>query len=282
MRRAAGLTLALAALACAGCADTTPSSAGLACSATPGDHPDGAAVVHVPPRGGAGDRLPILVVAHPAGESGPHFARFLDVSAAADAAHVLVLYPTAHAKGFWQLDHKAGDADVQDVKDLLGDAARTYCGDPARVAVAGVSNGGGFAARLGCELADRVRAVVSIAGSYRALDPCRPSQPVSLLEMHGTADTVVPYSRGVLAFVQHFARLDGCAASPQRDTPRRRVVRLRWHGCRSGTTVEHLRLGGTGHGWFGVRVIQGADPTGVKATAELFRFLRESGVSTGK
>jgi len=279
---AAGATLAAAA-ALLGCGDTTPSSAGLACSAAAGNHPDGTALGHVPPASTSGsDRLPILVVTHPAGETGPHFARFLDVSQAADRAHVLVLYPTSRRKGFWQLDHRAGDTDVQGVRDLLDDASRRYCGDPARVAVAGVSNGGGFAARLGCELADRVRAVVSIAGSYRALDPCRPSQPVSFLELHGTGDTVVPYKRGVLAFVQRFAGLDGCGASPQRSAPRRGVVRLRWRGCRNGTTVEHLRLAGTGHGWFGVRVIQGRDPTGVKATTELFRFLREAGVTAAK
>lgn len=283
MRRAAAFAGALAALALAGCAGTTPSSAGLACSVAPGDHTDGTALVHVPPSGtSTGDRLPMLVVAHPAGETGPHFARFLDVSKAADAAHVLVLSPTSRAKGFWQLNRRAGDTDVQGVKDLLDDAARRYCGDPAKVAVAGVSNGGGFAARLGCEAADRVRVVVAIAGSYRALDPCHPSQPVSFLELHGTGDTVVPYRRGVLAFVRGFARLDGCAASPRRSIVRRGVLRLRWSGCRSQTTVQHLRLAGTGHGWFGVRVIQGRDPTGLRATAELFRFLRETGMTTGK
>jgi polyhydroxybutyrate depolymerase len=166
------------------------------------------------------------------------------------------------------------------VREALDDAGRRFCADPAHVAVAGVSNGGGFAARLACELPDRIRAAVSIAGSYRALDPCRPSQPVSFLEIHGTADTVVPYRRGVLRFVQTVARRDGCDAEPARSAPRKGVARLRWSGCDGGAAVEHLRLAGTGHGWPGVRVVQGRDPTGVSATGEVFRFLRDRGVTS--
>src|SRR4051794_14949333 len=274
-----GALALLAALAFAGC-DHSTSSAGLACSAPPGDQRVGEALVHVPPRDSArGDRFGVLVVTHPAGSDGPGFARGLDVSERADAAGVLVLYPTSRRQGFWQLNHRAGDTDVDGVKDLLDTAGSRFCADPRRVAVAGVSNGGGFATRLACELPDRIRAAVSIAGSYRALDPCKPAQPVSFLEIHGTGDTVVPYRRGVLRFVQGFARTTGCDAAPRRASPRRGVTRLRWRGCDGGAAVEHLRLAGTGHGWPGLRVIQGRDPTGVSATDEIYRFMRLSGIT---
>jgi polyhydroxybutyrate depolymerase len=254
----------LAALALAGCDDTT-SSAGLACDAPPGDHRVGDALVHVPPRA-ATDRFGVLLVAHPAQQTGPGFARALGLSPAADRAGVLVLYPTSRRAGFWQLNHRAGDADVAGVRDLLDEAGRRFCADQRRVAVAGFSNGGGFAARLACELSARVSAAVSVAGSYRALDPCAARRPVSFLEIHGTADKVVPYARGVLAYVRGWAARDGCDATPARTAARNGVLHLRWGGCDGGAAVEHVRLAGTGHAW---------PPS---ATRELFRFLRERGI----
>src|SRR5689334_20889813 len=57
VKAAAAAAFALAVLALVGCDETT-SSAGLACSAPPGDHRVGEALVHVPPAGTArGDRF---------------------------------------------------------------------------------------------------------------------------------------------------------------------------------------------------------------------------------
>jgi polyhydroxybutyrate depolymerase len=234
-----------------------------------------AALVHVPPRQEA-DRFPVLIVAHPAGSNGPRIARGLDVSRVADREGYLVLYPTSRRTGFWQLNRKAGTEDIDGVRDLLDEAGRRFCADVRRVSVTGVSNGGGFAARVACELSDRVAAAVPIAGSYRALDPCAAKRPIAFLEIHGLGDTIVPYRRGVLAYVRAWAKRNGCAARTAREAPRRGVTRLRWQGCPKGAAVEHLRLAGTGHGWPGLRVIQGRDPTGVSATTEIFRFVRQN------
>jgi len=268
--------VALAALALAGCDEST-SSAGLACTARAGDHRVGDALVHVPPRG-ATDRFATLVVAHPAGTDGPAFARLLRAGRAADRAHVLLLFPSSRRQGFWQLNDRAGTTDLDTVRALLDEATRRFCADPAKVAVAGVSNGGGFSARVACELSDRVDALVSLAGSYRALDPCRATRPVSVLEIHGTADRIVPYATSAPAFVAAWARRDGCDPHPARATPRPGVTLLTWHGCRAGSVVEHLRLAGTGHGWPRVHMAQGRDPTGTDVTAELFRFLASRGI----
>ena len=68
---------------------------------------------------------------------------------------------------------------------------------------------------------------------------------------------------------------------PGRSRPRKGVTRFRWQGCADGTAVEHLRLAGTGHGWPGVGVVQGKDPTGISTTDELFSFLRARGLTEG-
>ncbi|MCA1664456.1 MAG: hypothetical protein LC659_09340 [Myxococcales bacterium] len=47
-----------------------------------------------------------------------------------------------------------------------------------------------MAYRLACDHADKIAAVVSIAGA--APTTCKPSSPVSVLEIHGRDDIVVP------------------------------------------------------------------------------------------
>ena len=162
------------------------------------------------------------------------------------------------------------------LRSLLERLVAEPCVDAARVFATGVSNGGGFAARLGCELSDLVRGVAPVAGGYKALPACRPARPVALFELHGTADAVVPY-RGVPPerrgsaprLVQGWAARNGCSSSVT-TRPRSLVVRVRWRGCRA--PVEHLRLSRTGHGWPGLFVMGDADPTGVEATREVWRF----------
>ena len=43
-------------------------------------------------------------------------------------------------------------------------------------------------------LAEAARlAIAPVAGGYRSLPQCKPTRPLSVLEIHGTADPVVPY-----------------------------------------------------------------------------------------
>ena len=93
------------------------------------------------------------------------------------------------------------------------------CIDRRSVYAAGVSNGGGMAALLACQLSDKIAAVAAVAGAYADLPDCHPPRPVSLLEIHGTADTTVPDggrsgedtdTDSVLSFVQSWIERDGC------------------------------------------------------------------------
>jgi polyhydroxybutyrate depolymerase len=71
--------------------------------------------------------------------------------------------------------------------------------DPERVFVAGYSNGGFMAHRLGCELRPLIRGIVSIAGAGKSdAGPCPPGPPLRVLQIHGTDDDVVAYDGGHL------------------------------------------------------------------------------------
>ncbi len=69
--------------------------------------------------------------------------------------------------------------------------------DRKRVYLIGHSNGGSMAYRMACQFSDQVAGIASLAGTT-FMDPtqCRPSEPVNILHIHGTAETIDPYAGG--------------------------------------------------------------------------------------
>ena len=59
----------------------------------------------------------------------------------------------------------------------------------------GMSNGGYMSYHLACEASETFKAIASVTGTMSAYDweVCDPTNPVPVLEIHGDADTVVPY-----------------------------------------------------------------------------------------
>ena len=230
------------------------------------------------PAGARPGATPLIVVVVPGGD-GDSSDR-LGVAAAATREGFAVLYPTSE-DSFWALNRAQGTADVDAVTGLLDRVLSTGCFDENRVAITGVSNGAGFAARMACALPGRFAAVVPVAAGYRALDPCPAGARASFLAIHGSADTVVPYNGkrpdragSVPRYTARWARRDGCAARPTASAPRPRVTHLRYRGCDDGLRVELLRLSGTDHGWPGAGPpLPDSNPSGVSATRELLRFV---------
>jgi polyhydroxybutyrate depolymerase len=221
---------------------------------------------------------PLIVVLVPGG--GGDRSDRLGVGAAAAKRGFAVLYPTSQDT-FWALNRDQGDADVDAVTSLLERTLAGGCFDARRISITGVSNGAGFAARMACALPERFAAVVPVAAGYRALDPCPRTARASFLDIHGTADTVVPYNGkkpdragSVPRYTAAWARRDGCATRPAQTTPRRLVTRVRYRGCDAGLRVERLRLSGTDHGWPGAGPpLPDRNPSGLSATRELLRFV---------
>lgn len=213
----------------------------------------GEAYFHAPAR--PARARPLVVAFHGAGGNGLRMRRYTGLSDLGDREGFAVLYPTA-PDAFWTLRAGQRGDELPGVIATLDQVIREGCIDPRRVYATGVSNGGGYSARLGCELADRFAAVAPVAGGYRALDPCPAGRRTSMLEIHGTGDTVVPYrGRGprragdVRRFVANWARRDGCDAAPRIDRVSKGVQRVRYRGCAPGLKVEHLRIDDEPHGW---------------------------------
>lgn len=239
------------------------------------------ATVHVPRRA-AGAPAPLVLAFHGQGGSGPFMGGYSGLSRLADRAGFVVAYPTATGEPRrWTLESDAEDApgDVAFTRALLTRLAGDLCLDQRRVSAVGVSNGGGFAARLACEMSDRIAAVVVVAGGLGHLPPCAPERPVSVLEIHGTADQVVPYGgdaagRGaVRSWLAGWAARDGCRRAPVSGRPAPGVLSLSWRGCRDGVAVAHLALRGGMHQWPGATPPDPGPRSRISAAQEAWRFL---------
>lgn len=236
---------------------------------------------------------PLVVVLHGVGNSPEATAGLTEFDRQAQASGFVVAYPQG-VELSWNAGFCCAAAFVQDVDDvgflnrLLDQLGAEDRIDHDRVFVVGVSAGAMMAYRFACESAERVRGVGSVAGAM-LLEPCEPTRPVSVIEIHGTADPLVPYHGGQVeppgaqasapvpptpAVAAHWASLDGCPDTPatHREGP---VTTTTWAGCRNGASVRLVTVEGGGHTWFapGLGPANGA----VDATSAISDFFEQIG-----
>jgi polyhydroxybutyrate depolymerase len=222
-----------------------------------------------------GDEPVALVVAlHGGGGSAEQFAREDRLEALADDEGFVVVHPEGISQRIerlhtWNAGNCCGAAAEQGVDDVafiravVDEVAGALPIDPDQVFAIGHSNGGMMAYRLACEAAD-VFAAVGLQAGALGIDACEPAAPVSLVHVHGTADTNVPLEGGVgsgVAGVSFRPALESLAAvsTPQGcdDEPVEAIdaadpdlATTTW-SCPDGVEVQLALVEGGAHGWFG-------------------------------
>ena len=91
--------------------------------------------------------------------------------------------------------------DVGFLSAVIDDVARRGPVDLTRMYAVGISNGAMMTGRLTGELPHRIAAFAQVAGTISADAErwWRPGRPVPVLQIHGTADPLVPYGGGPIA-----------------------------------------------------------------------------------
>jgi polyhydroxybutyrate depolymerase len=234
--------------------------------------------------------VPLVLVLHGGLSNGAGAARQTGFDEQAERGGFLAVYPdgvgrTWNAGVCCDEARRAGIDDVAFLARLLDRVAESYLVDPLRVYVTGISNGGMMAYRVACELSERIAAVGPVAATMAG--ECAPSQPVSVVHIHGTADQNVPYTggrgsrslvprndRAVPAVVERWASVDGCAPQPGVEQWGA-VTQQSWRPCRDGTEVTLYTIEGGGHSWpGGDRMARVLDPPSdaLEATAAIWAF----------
>ena len=181
-----------------------------------------------------------------------------------------------------------GTDDVGFLDAVLDTMLAEHCVDPDRVFATGMSNGAGMSTTIGCELGDRIRAIGPVAG-VNLSGACPGDAPVSVLAIHGDADSTAAYDGNLLLGFElgnpsvpermaAWAAHDGCDAQPTLDDDTAGVVINRWSDCRDGTAVELWTLSGGGHTW--PRGPGGDEPAPIDATDVVLDFFDEAAALT--
>ncbi len=235
-------------------------------------------VVHVPDGLHAGERAPLVLGLHGAGQDARGFEAESNLSNVADEHRFVVAYPMSwRPRGFWRYPEPDGPrSGLRLLRATLDAVEDRLCVDPDRVLVTGISSGGRMTYAAGCELADRILAIAPVSGGTRELPPCHPARPISVLDTHGTSDQIVSYrGRGpdrdgrVRDVMAAWARREGCDARPRARRIDRYATRLEWRGCRGGVRVAHLRVEGGRHAW---PPLGGPSGIGIDGAEEIWRF----------
>jgi polyhydroxybutyrate depolymerase len=204
------------------------------------------------------------------------------MSAKADAEGFIVVYPDGRSEQWRDGPGAEGEKDRQFILDLLAYLQSQYSIDVARVYATGISNGGGMANRLGCDLADHIAAIGPVSGAYNAWKTCAPSRPMPVIAFHGTADRIVPYAgagQGNLAppireWAAAWAARDGCRQPPSVTVQSDKVTGERWGDCQADAEVILYTIQDHGHSWPGSRFLPEITSQAINATDVMWEFFK--------
>jgi polyhydroxybutyrate depolymerase len=218
--------------------------------------------------------VPLLVALHGGGGSGAQYQETSGYDDLADDNGFLVVYPDGIGSRLdddllrtWNGGVCCGRAarnevdDVAFLRRLVAQLTDEHDIDADRVFATGHSNGMIMSYRLACEASDVFVAVAGQAGTL-GIDDCAPAAPVSVLHLHGSADTSIPLDGGRgegiarVDFpsprdgIRTVAAADGCAPTPTVTTDGPAATET-WMGCEDGTTVAFVTVDGASHAWMG-------------------------------
>lgn len=167
--------------------------------------------IHLPTDHQSTAILPVMLVLHGGGKAdGAKLAQRTGYNAIADRDGFIVVYPNGIDNqwndGRGVTFRKADNTRIDDVgflSALIDLIIRDYKGDPRRVYVTGLSNGGMMALRLGCELDSKITAIAPVIANIpkNIIDQCKPDNPLPVLLMNGTEDPLVPWDGGSVRFL---------------------------------------------------------------------------------
>jgi polyhydroxybutyrate depolymerase len=240
-------------------------------------------LLYVPPGDATDHPLPLVLVFHGADDTAAHTAGETDLLSIAEHSHNMILVFAQGYEDTWNEGTgktPAAQAHINDVAftaSILHRVESNYAIDLHRVVATGFSNGALLTEYLGCTLSRQLTMIAPVEGELpQAISgTCRPSDPVSVYEVHGTADSEIPYRGGPFTGVgttvvlsasnsaARWATLDHCSVAAH-NTHSGALILDSYGGCGDGVTVTLATINGGQHAW-----PSGWGPTLVNAIAAL-------------
>jgi len=151
------------------------------------------------------------------------------------------------------------------IRGLIDEAKQRFNIDAGRVYLVGHSNGGFMSYRMACDHSEVITGIMSLAGAtHDDMSQCAPTEPVSIIQVHGTMDPTIRYDGGSLptggtypsarVTVDQWSIFNECDAMPTRGNeldllaPAGSETEVDiYTGCRGDATVQLWTVNGAGH-----------------------------------
>ncbi|SDL52083.1 polyhydroxybutyrate depolymerase [Catalinimonas alkaloidigena] len=256
-------------------------------------------LVHLPPNYTETEAWPLVVAMHGGGGSAFNLQDQSGLSAKADAAGFVVVYPEGIRGGAlnirtWNAGWCCGPASSGNVDDvgfltaLLDTLTARYALDTTRIYATGMSNGGFISYRLACERSDRIAAIAPVACSM-SLEACTPGRPVPIIHFHSSQDGSVPYRGGVGdglsnhynapqdSVLDAWAAANGCRPVADTLVDTDEYLLTQWTDCDCGVEIHRYLTHDGGHSWPGGNQTPIGDPPShyLNATDLMWDFFQQ-------
>ena len=190
--------------------------------------------LHVPSAYKEGTAIPLLVLLHGYTSSGSAQEAYLKIRSEAERRGILYATPNGtmdqRRDRFWNATdaccNRFGSTvdDSAYLADVIAAVSSRYSVDAARVYLVGHSNGAFMSYRMACDHADLIAAIAALNGAMLSdVSECKPSQAVSVLDIHSDGDELIQYGGGLIAgnpypsaqaTVDAWVALNGCDGAP--------------------------------------------------------------------
>lgn len=254
-------------------------------------------ILYVPAIYNASQEVPLLLNLHGYTSGAAEQNYYADFKPIADTANFIMVLPNGslsqtNNQPFWNFGIWGETVDdFAFLNALIDTVIQQFSIDETRIYSTGMSNGGFMSYALACNN-PRITAIGSVTGAMTLsmYTNCNVNDPVPIIEIHGTADSTVPYNGSALVqatedVVDLWVTKNGCNPAPTiTPVPNINVgdlctaERYLYSGGINGHTIELFKVTDGGHTWPGAPIplpASGNTCMDFSASIEIWRFLSQ-------
>jgi len=222
------------------------------------------------------ESVPLLIAMHGLTQTGSGLMDITQYNVIAEAEHFIVCYPSG-LNNAWNANMNVTVSTADDkgfIEKLVDYFETNYNTNPSRRYLCGMSNGGFMSHKMVCESSYCFAAIASVSGvmSDTTFNNCNPQHATAILQIHGTADAIVPYNGGgatgssVQDLLTTYQQFYGANPTPVITAmPNPNLTDLSYpelHSYVNGTAaIRHVKIYGGGHQWPGINTVVGGAGT---------------------
>ncbi len=264
-------------------------------------------LVHIPTNYNKARTVPLVFLFHGGNGTGQKVINQTQFAIKANAEGFIVIAPDGY-KNNWADGRGTTEPDIEGIDDvafvraLLKVVQGSLLIDSKRIYATGVSNGGLFSERLGCEMSDVLAAIGPVVGPMpqNIAGACKIGSPISVIGIQGTLDPFMPMEGGDTkhktlgigngglvigadATMRTWATRNSCPNSSAQITTLPQIVAdgttvtlNSYTNCAANTAINYYIVKGMGHGWppYGQGGMAGPVSGNINATNVVWEFFK--------